>query len=259
MQIISDVHGAFSALRRVASSAGPLLILGDLVNFVDYRTGDGMVCDVFGSDFVKQVAAFRASGDYVASRELWVEGAKRIGADVRALFREALLAQYQEMALALTGAHAYVTFGNVDTPELLAEALPDGCRYVDGESIEIEGWTVGFVGGGAPSPLGTPGEITEVDMESKLDALGPVDILCTHLPPAVEPLRFDTVANRIEGSSEAISRYLDEFAPAYHYFGDVHQPKASQWRIGETLSRNVGYFRATGRPTFHPARLNADS
>jgi hypothetical protein len=28
----------------------------------------------------------------------------------------------------------------------------------------------------------------------------------------------------------------------------VHQPQASTWRIGRTRCRNVGYFRATGRP-----------
>ena len=255
MKIISDVHGAFGALRKVALDPGPLLILGDLVNFVDYRTGDGMVSDVFGAEFVRDVAKFRASGDYESSRDLWRETAEAIQGDVRALFREALLGQYQEMSEALAGAEAYVTFGNVDTPDLLEEALPPGCRYVDGQKIEIEGWTIGFVGGGAPSPLGTPGEVTETDLEAKLEALGPVDILCTHLPPAIEPLRFDTVAQRTEGSSEAILRYLVARRPAYHYFGDVHQPRASRWQVGATLCRNVGYFRATGRPTFHPARI----
>jgi len=32
-----------------------------------------------------------------------------------------------------------------------------------------------------------------------------------------------------------------------HFFGDVHQPQASTWRIGSTRCRNVGYFRATER------------
>ena len=255
MRIISDVHGAFNALRRVASAPGPMLILGDLVNFVDYRTGDGMVADVFGREFVQEVARFRASGDYAASRALWLERSAQIDGDVRSMLRVALEAQYVQMNAALGDAEAFVTYGNVDTPSLLRAALPVASKYVDGTAVDIEGWRVGFAGGGSPSPLGTPGEVSEGDMEAKLAQIGAVDILCSHLPPAVEPLRFDTVADRSEGASLAILAYLRDQRPKFHYFGDVHQPRASQWWVGGTLCRNVGYFRATGRSIHHAPRF----
>ncbi len=91
--------------------------------------------------------------------------------------------QYQDTGRALEGGVSYVTYGNVDWPEALQACLPAGSTFVDGEVVEIEGFRVGFVGGGAPTPLGVAGEVSEVDMAEKLEHLGPVDILCSHMPP----------------------------------------------------------------------------
>ena len=51
MLVISDVHYALDSLRRVVTSGEPVLILGDLVNLTDYRTGKGALADVLGIDF----------------------------------------------------------------------------------------------------------------------------------------------------------------------------------------------------------------
>ena len=96
----------------------------------------------------------------------------------------------------------------------------------------------------------TPGEITEDQMADKLDRLGHVDILCTHVPPAVVPLAKDVVGGRQKGSA-AILDYLERARPAFHYFGDIHQPQAVRWRVADTWCRNVGYFRATGKAVRH--------
>ena len=117
------------------------------------------------------------------------------------------------------------------------------------EVVEIEGARVGFAGGGITS-IGTAGEVSEDTMEAKLGQLGPVDILCTHVPPAVLPLERDVIGGRDKGSS-AVLEYIRRHQPPWHYYGDVHQPQASMWRIGDTLCRNVGYFRATGRAWNH--------
>ena len=53
MLIVSDVHGAFAELARVGSSQQPLLVLGDLINYVDYRTGEGIAADVYGRQFAQ--------------------------------------------------------------------------------------------------------------------------------------------------------------------------------------------------------------
>ena len=88
-------------------------------------------------------------------------------------------------------------------------------------------------------------------MAAKLQQLGDVDMLCTHVPPAVWAVQKDVIAGRAKGS-QAILEYLHRYQPRWHYYGDVHQPQATTWRIGATRCRNVGYFRATGRAWTHP-------
>ncbi|GBD84645.1 hypothetical protein BMS3Abin02_01039 [bacterium BMS3Abin02] len=251
MLLVSDVHGAFSALARVAQSGEPLLVLGDFINFIDYRTNEGILADVLGTAFVRQMSRYRADGDYAASRSLWKE---RFGGDatqIRKAIMRAVDVQYAAVRVALDGAEAYATYGNVDWPALLRPALPDGVQFVDGEVIEVEGISIGMVGGGSPTPLGVPGEVSDDEMERKLDALGPVDVLCTHLPPDIPSLRRDVITGRLEGGSRAVLDYLQTLRPTHHYFGDIHQPQAARWRVGSTICVNVGYFRATQRPVRH--------
>ncbi len=251
MLLVSDVHGEFTALRRLARSGETLLVLGDLVNFVDYRTLDGLAAEVLGRDFVARMTGFRASGDYEGSRGLWREHMSGRESEIRQRMAEGLRRQYDETRRALEGARAYVTYGNVDSPEMLRSCLPEGVRFVDGDVVEIEGLRVGFVGGGSATPLGVVGEVSDEDMRRKLEALGPVDVLCSHLPPAVTPLHRDVITGRLERSSRPILDYLLKNQPSHHYFGDIHQPQASRWRVGRTHCINVGYFRATKRAVRH--------
>ena len=247
MLLISDVHGAFDAMRAVASRGETLLVLGDLLNLMDYRTGEGITADLLGLDFARQTALARARGDYPLMRRLWTERVGDGWEEFRADFEQAVADQYEASRQALTGATAYVTYGNVDRPKLMREYLPDGVRFVDGESIEIEGVLVGFVGGGISTPLGAEGEVSDERMAEKLVQLGPVDVLCSHLPPNIEPLHRDVITGRLERASQPILDYLREHRPRFHFFGDVHQPQATRWTVGKTLCRNVGYFRATKR------------
>ena len=106
---------------------------------------------------------------------------------------------------------------------------------------------VGFVGGGIATPIGASGEVTEEVMEAKLEAIGEVEILCSHLPPAIDPLRTDVITGRGERGSRPLLDYIRRRQPRYHFFGDVHQPQATTWRVGATVCRNLGYFRATKR------------
>lgn len=251
MLIVSDVHGAFEPLAALARGSEPVLVLGDLLNLMDYRTGEGITADLLGADTAREIARARALGDFGGMRSIW---ANAIGADheqFRRRFDDEALGQYRRMRELLEGTSGYTTFGNVDRPHQLRDHLPDGWRFVDGEILEIEGWRIGIVGGGTSTPLHASGEVTDDDMRSKLARLGPVDILCSHLPPAVRPMHFDVVTGRAERASLPILEYLREHQPEFHYYGDVHQPQASTWRIGRTRCRNVGYFRATQRPVRH--------
>ena len=248
MLIVSDVHGAFDALAEVVARGQTLLILGDLINLLDYRTREGIIADVLGEQFGARVAGHRASGDYQAMRDAWGEVAGDRRDEVRAAITRGIEAQYASCQKALTGAVGFCTYGNVDNPELLAAVLPETMRFVDGEVHEIEGMTVGFVGGGISTPLAAAGEVTDEEMSRKLEKLGRVDVLCSHLPPQIDALCTDVITGRKERSSAPILDYVRTFQPRHHFFGDVHQPRDLTWRVGKTQCRNVGYFRATRRP-----------
>ena len=248
--LVADVHGASAALAQVASSDEQLLVLGDLINFIDYRTNEGIVAEVCGTDFVAEMVMLRTAGRSEEARTLWRSFSEGREGELRIEYDTRIAAAYEEVCGVLEGSDAIVTFGNVDHPETLQSHLPPGCRFVDSEVVEVEGVRVGVVGGGLPSPLGVPGEVADGAMAQRLAELEPVDVLCTHVAPAVDPLQTDVISGQGKGSMPVLD-YLLENQPAFHYFGDIHQPQASHWMVGDTVSRNVGYFRATGRAIRH--------
>lgn len=252
MLIVSDVHDGFAELSEVASLGKPLLVLGDLLNFVDYRTGQGIAADVYGREHALEFIRNRTTGDWEANRRLWRRTIAGREEELAARTRQEVLRQYAAAREALAGAEAYVTFGNVDWPEEMQSGLSGAARFVDGEVIEIEGYSVGIAGGGVPTPANARGEVSHEEMAGKLEALGKVDILCTHVAPSVAPLHRDVITGVLERSSSVLLDYLLAYQPRYHYFGDIHQPQAYSWKVGETVCRNVGYFRATARAVSHP-------
>lgn len=249
MLIVSDIHGAFEKLTRVAGRGEPLVVLGDFLNLIDYRTMDGMLVDVLGQDVVVDIVERRSRGDHDGANNAWRTAVAGSEEEVRRQFHEATVTAYEAAAAALEGSDAIVTYGNVDRPDLLEASLPEGVRFVEVGVVEVEGRSVGIVGGGVPT-LGTPGEVAHEVMRERLFGLGEVDILCTHVAPAVPQLSTDVIGGRPK-QSQAVLDYLLRFRPGHHYYGDIHQPQAVSWRVGTTLCRNAGYFRATGRAVRH--------
>lgn len=247
MIFVSDIHGAVEPLRRLVETDEEIIILGDLVNLTDYRTGEGAVAEVLGLDFARESARSRAEGDYEAMRTLWATQMQDRKEEVRRAIAEAIQRQYEEVADALKGGRGLVIHGNVDRPRQLVEILPQGWSYVHGKAVEVEGLRLGLVGGGIATPLRADGEVSDEEMVELLEGLGDVDILCTHVPPAVAPLRRDVITGREERGSVPIRDYILSRQPRFHFYGDVHQPQATTWRLGATRCVNAGYFRATGR------------
>lgn len=248
--VVADVHGAHEALARVAPAGSTVLVLGDLVNLVDYRTNEGIIPDVVGVDVVMELVALREAGRFVEASELWTHRTAQRGGEIRVEVTARMQAEYTDIARALARYTAYVTFGNVDRISILKNSLPPSATFIDAGIVELDGYTVGFAGGGVPA-IGSEGEVSELEMAEKLATLGPVDILCTHVPPAIDVLSHDVVGGRPKASQPVLD-YIDEYHPVMHFFGDVHQPTALTWRVGSTVCRNVGYFRATGRSVTYP-------
>lgn len=275
VHVVSDVHGRADALARAGDGADALVVLGDLLLYLDYADpSQGIIADLLGPDAGAEFAALRKEHRFADLRAV---GA-RLMTDVEHMataVTDAARAQYAEL-FAVMPTPAYCTYGNVDMPRLWPEFVDEKRRMFDAEVVEIGGWRFGFVGGWprrvppAAQPSGGEGQpaggaraaggpvrppvvqfgadFSVAEYAAKVESLGPVDVLCSHVPPAVPELRWDTVTRRPEVASEALLAAICEFQPRYALFGHVHQPLQSRLRIGRTECVNVGHFRATGEP-----------
>ena len=56
MLFISDVHHGLDSIKALPNTKEPIVILGDLINWIDYRNGEGIAQDVFGKEIVSTVS-----------------------------------------------------------------------------------------------------------------------------------------------------------------------------------------------------------
>src|SRR5437764_4566483 len=97
VHVVSDVHGNADALARAGDGADALLVLGDLIDFVDYHDySAGILGSVFGPRAVHQFAQLRSGGAPGAAsafvRDLWAEVS-----DPREVVRQAVIDQYERL------------------------------------------------------------------------------------------------------------------------------------------------------------------
>jgi Icc-related predicted phosphoesterase len=219
VHVVSDVHGRADALAGAGRGADALICLGDLLLFLDYADHTrGIFADLFGPDQAREYIDLRTAKRFDEARAL----SARLFAqqsNPATLFEKAIQEQYAELFRALPEP-AYLTYGNVDVPRMWAGYLKPGHTVIDGGTVELDGWRV----------------------------TGEVDVLCTHIPPAIPELLYDTVARRLEQGSVALLDMIKRTQPRYALFGHVHQPLVRRTRIGNTECLNVGHFRATGAP-----------
>lgn len=255
VHVVSDVHGNVDALARAGDGADALVVLGDLIDFVDYHEhGNGILGALFGSEHVGTFARLRREGtrdETVAfSRSLWASLE-----DPAAAVDEAIRDQYTKLFGAMT-APTYAIPGNVDAPALWPEFAGPGIHLVDGEVVQIGGVRFGFAGG-ALLPEGVkprrgavwrPYLRTREEFDTSVAALRGVDVLCSHIPPSVPELAYDVVARRAEIGSRALLEKIHAERPRWSLFGHVHQPLAARMLLDRTECRNVGHFKQTGRP-----------
>ncbi|MER6616050.1 metallophosphoesterase family protein [Streptomyces xantholiticus] len=248
VNVVSDVHGNAKDLAIAGDGADALICLGDLVLFLDYADHSrGIFPDLFGVENADLIVELRTARRFEDARDLgrrlWAE----LGIDRETAIESAVRRQYAEMFAAFP-TPTYATYGNVDIPALWHEYARPGTTVLDGERVEIGGLVFGFVGGGLRTPMRTPYEISDEEYAAKVEAIGEVDVLCSHIPPDVPELTYDTVARRFERGSRALLDAVRRNRPRYALFGHVHQPLVRRMRIGATECVNVGHFAARGRP-----------
>ncbi|MGW8553207.1 metallophosphoesterase family protein [Streptomyces tubercidicus] len=251
VHVVSDVHGNSRDLAAAGAGADALVCLGDLVLFLDYADHSrGIFPDLFGVANAHALVELRTARRFeearALGRRLWGE-LDRTGANRESVIEGAVRKQYAELFAAFP-TPTYATYGNVDIPRLWPEYAAPGTTVLDGQRVELGGRVFGFVGGGLTSPMRTPYEISDEEYAAKIEAVGEVDVLCTHIPPDVPELCYDTVARRFERGSAALLDAIRRTRPRYSLFGHVHQPLARRTRIGGTECINVGHFNATGTP-----------
>ncbi|GGJ96471.1 metallophosphoesterase [Streptomyces camponoticapitis] len=248
VHVVSDVHGNARDLATAGDGADALICLGDLVLFLDYADHSrGIFPDLFGKENADRIVELRTARRFDEARDLGRGLWAGLEADRETAIEAAVRRQYAEM-FAVFPTPTYATYGNVDIPALWPEYARPGTTVLDGERVEIAGRVFGFVGGGLRTPMRTPYEISDEEYAAKVEQLGDVDVLCSHIPPEVPELTYDTVARRFERGSRALLDALRRTKPRYALFGHVHQPLAARMRVGSTECVNVGHFASTGRP-----------
>lgn len=256
VSVVADVHGNVEALARVAERAERLVVLGDLLDYVDYADpGAGILGHLFGPTRVAHFSDLRAAGDFARLRryndELWSSVP-----DAAAVLAGMVQDRYRAIVDILPP-DALVTLGNVDVAAQWRLAAGDRWPSRDAEVVDIDGIRFGFVAGGArrtaarpptrDADAWTPYVRDADDYASSVAALGRVDVLCSHVPPRLPALRYDTVPAHLEMYGPGLLDYIDTAGPAVALFGHVHQPHARRRRRGRTECINVGHFRRTER------------
>ncbi len=249
IHVVSDVHGNARDLARSGEGADALICLGDLVLFLDYADHRrGIFPELFGEENADRLVELRTARRFEEARALGARLWDSVGGDRATLIERAVRKQYAEMFAAFPPPRRTPPTATSTCRPSGPEYAAPGTTVLDGQRVEIGGRTFGFVGGGLRTPMRTPYEISDEEYAAKIEAVGEVDVLCTHIPPEVPELVYDTVARRFERGSRALLDAIRRTRPRYSLFGHVHQPLVRRMRIGATECVNVGHFAGTGTP-----------
>ncbi|MEO7124954.1 MAG: metallophosphoesterase [Nakamurella sp.] len=279
ISVVADVHGNFDALARVAEKSEKLIILGDLLDYVDYHEPTrGILGEMFGEDNVRHFTVLRSQGAFAELRQfnvdLWGSMADPVG-----VLSGIVQQRYRRVLDSIPG-DAVVTLGNVDVAEEWIRVAGDRVPYRDDEMIDIDGVSFAFVAGGVSrqpvsvntsnrsnpaSSASAPGTLSpqlgaakispwrpmmrsQQEYRQIVDGLGRADVLCSHIPPDLPLLRYDTVPGRIEMAGPGLTDFMRRVRPQFALFGHVHQPLSARTRYGMTECVNVGHFQRVERP-----------
>lgn len=139
------------------------------------------------------------------------------------------------------GDKLWVMPGNHETGEQIeAFCRKFGFQNFHGVSFEKGGWHFAGLGYSSPTPFDTPGEFSEAELASRLEAfadLEPLALVC-HAPPQGTPL--DAAGPNAHFGSQAVREFVDRKQPAYLYCGHIHEAEGVSARLGATQGRNVG-------------------
>lgn len=136
-------------------------------------------------------------------------------------------------------------------------AVPGNCDHIDvinalrfhgfnlhGECREINGIVFYGLGGSNKTPLRTPQEYSESEIDKILNRFkkkkeARFHILLTHSPPA--KTKLDKIFLGLHVGSKAIRKFIEKFQPDLVICGHIHESMGSD-KIGKTVIINPGPF-----------------
>src|SRR5262249_47785343 len=118
IKVIADVHGDLETVLREAAACDVLLLLGDLINVIDYSNAGGILGEVYGSEVVKEWSALRSDGRFDEARAVLREASKGREQEFRELMFRRIDEQTREFCERVPD-NVIVTYGNVDVPDLV--------------------------------------------------------------------------------------------------------------------------------------------
>ncbi len=114
----------------------------------------------------------------------------------------------------------YVIPGNCD-PRDMPEKISDVAVDMHGKRTTIEGMELVGMGGGNPSPFGTPFELSEDELYNGLKPISSEGmILMTHAPSYGI---LDEIPGGIHVGSKGIRKIVDEYSPILAMSGHIHE------------------------------------
>ena len=93
--VVSDLHGAVEDLTPAVPEGSTLLLLGDLINFLDYMSMTGILTEVFSVEAVAEVVALRTAGNIEEARQLMHQRAEGREDEIRKEIGRRVREQYE--------------------------------------------------------------------------------------------------------------------------------------------------------------------
>ena len=135
MIFISDVHHKVEFLEKLPKNKGPVVILGDLINWIDYRNGEGIARDVFGLENVLKLIEYRKQHLFEKRKLLWSELYANNPVQIQKKMNDAIDKQYNEVFKSLKNFEVWFIPGNVDDLHTLKNFESEKIKNVDNSIV----------------------------------------------------------------------------------------------------------------------------
>jgi len=114
VKVVSDLHSGVDALAREVDPDDTLLLLGDLINIIDYGAMDGILVEVYGPEAVAEVVGLRAQRRFDEARVVMQRRREGREEEIAQHFQSLIREAYRRVAAVLPP-RTYLILGNVDS------------------------------------------------------------------------------------------------------------------------------------------------